>query len=91
MPNNVSAKDWIDTADKYIGNGKEKYSFAVFLIGNNDELYSEIKIHSLWKSGYISQVVKDKTIKGKIQNYQNKNKKQKQEEEKKNNARLKSV
>ena len=91
MPNNVNAKDWINTADKYIGIGKKKYSFAVFLIGNNDELYSEIKIHSLCKNGYISQVVKDKTIKGKVQNYHIKNKKQKQEEEKKNNARLKSV
>ena len=30
MPNNASPKDWTDTAEDYIGNGKDKYSFAIF-------------------------------------------------------------
>ena len=62
MPNKSKAKDWIDTADDYIGKGKKDYSFAVFLIGKNDYIYPQLKRHSLCTSGYVSQVVKAKSI-----------------------------
>ena len=65
MPNNSSPKDWTDTADDYIGKNKNKYTFAIFLIGQNDKhgkLYSEIKKHSLCTNGYVSQVVKAESI-----------------------------
>ena len=62
MPNKSKAKDWTDTADDYIGKGKKDYKFAVFLIGRNDYIYPQLKKHSLCKSGYVSQVVKAKSI-----------------------------
>ena len=65
MPNNSRIKDWIDTAEDYLSEGKKDYSFALFLIGDNDNLYCELKKHSLCTNGYISQVVKEKTIKKK--------------------------
>ena len=65
MPNNSKAKDWTSTAEEYIGKGKKDYSFAVFLIGDNDELYTKLKIHSLCTNGYISQIIKSKTVKKK--------------------------
>jgi aubergine-like protein len=65
MPNKSSARDWTDTADDYVGNGKKDYSFVVFLIGRNDYIYSDLKKHSLCKNGYVSQVVKAKNIQGK--------------------------
>ena len=65
MPNKSSAKDWTDTADEYVGNGKKDYSFVIFLIGRNDYIYPNLKKHSLCKNGYVSQVVKAKNIQGK--------------------------
>ena len=65
MPNKSSAKDWTDTANDYVGNGKKDYSFVIFLIGRNDYIYPELKKHSLCKNGYVSQVVKAKNIQGK--------------------------
>ena len=62
MGNNSSAKDWIDTADDYVGKGKKDYSFVVFLLGRNEYLYPQLKKHSLCKNGYVSQVVKAKSI-----------------------------
>ena len=70
MPNNASPKDWTDTAEDYIGKGKDKYSFAIFLIEHNyqektyknERLYCTLKKHSLCKNGYISQVVKVSSI-----------------------------
>ena len=62
MQNKSSAKDWTDTADDYIGNGKKDYSFVVFLLGKNDYLYPQLKKHSLCQNGYVSQVVKVKSI-----------------------------
>ena len=70
MPNNASPKDWTDTAEDYIGKGKDKYSFAIFLIEQNykdktyknEKLYCTLKKHSLCKNGYISQVVKVSSI-----------------------------
>ena len=62
MPNKSSAKDWIDTANDYIGKGKKDYSFVVFLLGRNDYLYPQLKKHSLCQNGYVSQVIKVKSI-----------------------------
>ena len=70
MPNNASPKDWIDTAEDYIGKGKDKFSFAIFLIeqnfkdktNKNEKLYCTLKTHSLCTNGYISQVVKVSSI-----------------------------
>ena len=62
MKNNSSAKSWIATADDYFGKNKNDYDFAVFLLGKNDKIYAELKKHSLCKNGYVSQVVKAKSI-----------------------------
>ena len=62
MPNKSSAKDWIDTANDYIGKGKKDYSFVIFLLGRNDYLYPQLKKHSLCQNGYVSQVIKVKSI-----------------------------
>ena len=65
MKNKSKPKEWIDKAEEYFEKGTDDYSFALFLIGDNDFLYSQIKKHSLCTNGYISQVVKSKTIKKK--------------------------
>ena len=62
MPNNSKVKDWTDIADDYFGRYKNNYNFVIFLIGNNDYLYKSLKIHSLYKKNYVSQVVKVRTI-----------------------------
>jgi len=66
MNNFSSGKDWTDTADEYFGKGmKREFDFVVFLLGKNDKIYSELKKHSLCTSGYVSQVVKVRSIKKK--------------------------
>ena len=63
MNNRSSAQDWTETADDYFGKGKKReYDFVVFLLGKNDKIYSQLKKHSLCKNGYVSQVVKAKSI-----------------------------
>ena len=62
MKNKSSAQDWTDTADDYFGDNKHDYDFAVFLLGRNDRIYADLKIHSLCTNGYVSQVVKAKSI-----------------------------
>ena len=63
MPDKSSAKDWIDIADHYIGKEKKNYNFILFLLGKNDDIYSQLKKHSLYNNNYVSQVVKVKTLK----------------------------
>jgi aubergine-like protein len=66
MNNFSSGRDWTDTADEYFGKGvKRDFDFVVFLLGKNDKIYPEIKKHSLCTSGYVSQVVKVRSIKKK--------------------------
>ena len=66
MENFSSWKDWIETADEYFGKGvKREFDFVVFLLGKNDKIYPELKKHSLCTSGYVSQVVKVRSIKKK--------------------------
>ena len=62
MPNKSSARDWTDTADDYFGKGKNNYDFVVFLLGKNDRIYPQLKKHSLCTNGYVSQVVKARSI-----------------------------
>jgi aubergine-like protein len=69
MPNFSKAIDWIETADGYFDKNEEKnkeeYTFAVFLLGKNTNVYNELKKHSLCKNGYASQIVKVKSLKSK--------------------------
>ena len=63
MQNRSTATDWKETADEYFGKGKDReFDFVVFLLGKNDKLYTELKKHSLCTCGYVSQVVKAKSI-----------------------------
>ena len=63
MPNRSSALDWIETADDYFGEGKNReFDFIIFLLGKNDRIYPELKKHSLCTSGYVSQVVKARSM-----------------------------
>ena len=65
MRNNSSAKDWTDEADDYFYKKKSDYDFAVFLLGRNDRIYAQLKKNSLCKNGYVSQVVKARSIRTK--------------------------
>ena len=56
-----SAKDWINSVNDYMGT-KKSYDFVVFLLGGKDYLYKDLKKHSLCTSGYISQVVKTRSL-----------------------------
>ena len=67
MDDNNKSGEWVDEVEKYFSDDEEnnKYSFVVFLIGNNRILYEELKRHSLCKNGYVSQVVKATSLKNK--------------------------
>lgn len=60
VPYNSSGKTWINYVEKYSNNINEN-TLVVFLV-NDEFIYAAIKKHSLCKSGYISQVVKNSTI-----------------------------
>ena len=62
MPNRSTAQDWTDTADEYFGGKKNDYDFVVFLLDKNEKIYPQLKKHSLCTNGYVSQVVKAKSI-----------------------------
>ena len=62
LKNKSSAKDWIKKADEFLYEGQNDYSFAVFYLGKNDYIYPQLKKHSLCNNGYISQVVKAKSV-----------------------------
>ena len=63
MKNNSKAEDWTDTAEDYFGKGvKREFDFVIFLLGRNDKIYTKLKKHSLCKNGYVSQVVKARSI-----------------------------
>ena len=66
MKNYSSAKDWTLTADEYFRkNKKSEYDFAIFLLGKNIKIYNDLKRHSLCNNGYVSQIVKAKSLKSK--------------------------
>ena len=62
LPNSTTSQDWVNKANIFFQKNND-YSFVIFLIIKRDSLYKELKQHSLYKVGYISQVVK--TPKGK--------------------------
>ena len=62
MPNKSKAKDWTETADEYFNKDENKYDFAIFLLGKNDFIYPQLKKHSLCTNGYVSQVIKTRSI-----------------------------
>ena len=61
MGDRDDAQTWVNTADDYM-NGNQ-YKFALFLLDKNDRIYRTIKIHSLCRQGYVSQVVKVSSLK----------------------------
>ena len=61
MGDRDDAPTWVNTADDYM-NGNQ-YKFALFLLDRNDRIYRNIKIHSLCRQGYVSQVVKVASLK----------------------------
>ena len=61
MGDRDDAPTWVNTADDYM-NGNQ-YKFALFLLDRNDRIYRTIKIHSLCRQGYVSQVVKVSSLK----------------------------
>jgi aubergine-like protein len=61
MGDRDDAQAWVNTADDYM-NGNQ-YKFALFLLDRNDRHYRTIKIHSLCRQGYVSQVVKASSLK----------------------------
>ena len=67
MPNNSKASAWIETADDYFDpdkkENKEEYDFVIFLLGKNTKVYNALKKHSLCTNGYVSQIVKAKSLK----------------------------
>ena len=70
MPDKSNSKNWIDTANDYFYQSnkdkyKEQYTFVIFLLGKNLRLYNDLKKHSLCKNGYVSQIVKAKSLKSK--------------------------
>ena len=62
MPNKSNGKDWTDTANDYFNKDENQYSFVIFLLGKNDYIYPQLKKHSLCTNGYVSQVVKVRSI-----------------------------
>jgi aubergine-like protein len=61
MGDRDDAQAWVNTADDYM-NGNQ-YKFSLFLLDRNDRHYRTIKIHSLCRQGYVSQVVKASSLK----------------------------
>ena len=55
-----NADTWVNTASNYMKN--KEYSFALFLLDKNDRIYKNIKIYSLCRDGYVSQVVKASSL-----------------------------
>ena len=62
IPYEAEVDEWIREANKYFGEEKREYDFALFLLGENIYIYPQLKMHSLCHNGYISQVVKVDTL-----------------------------
>ena len=62
IPYGAEVDEWIREANKYFGEEKREYDFALFLLGENTYIYPQLKMHSLCHNGYISQVVKVDTL-----------------------------
>ena len=62
MGNSSTVKEWTDIADDYFGSNKSDCDFAVFLLGRDIRKYIKLKKNSLCKNGYVSQVLKVKSL-----------------------------
>ena len=62
MNDHSKYKEWLETVEDYM-NQNNNYKFVVFLLDRNDYIYSKLKKHSLCTNGYISQVIKVKSLK----------------------------
>ena len=63
VPVNSKAKEWIKKVEEFSDDIDEK-TLVLFLV-NDENIYAAIKRHSLCKNAYISQVVKNSTVKKK--------------------------
>ena len=57
MSSDCSEKGWIENIEYYLSENNERYSFVMFLLEKNKNLYEKLIQHSLYKLGYVSQVV----------------------------------
>jgi aubergine-like protein len=61
MDNRSNAQALIDEVENLIANGD--YAFVVYIFGKGmDSFYNQVKIHSLCTNGYVSQVIKAKSL-----------------------------
>ena len=60
MGDRDKVEEWTSTVKEYMNN--HNYKFVVFLLDKNDNIYKYLKIHSLCDIGYVSQVVKVKSL-----------------------------
>ena len=58
----AEVEKWISVANTFFKNGKSNFDFALFLLGENSNIYPDLKMHSLCTNGYVSQVVKADTL-----------------------------
>ena len=56
MEEDSEVEDWTKKVESFIEKGE--YSFVVYLLDNEDDFYTELKVHSLCNNGYVSQIVK---------------------------------
>ena len=63
MNNYAKANDWIKSADYYMSQNDE-YDFVIYLLGKNTKIYTELKKHSLCRNGYVSQIIKVSSLRG---------------------------
>ena len=61
MPRGSKAIDWINAVNKRLLS-EDKYDFVLYLLSKKNNIYPQIKKHSLCSNGYISQVVKVDTL-----------------------------
>lgn len=60
MAPNARLDDWLYEGDEAMRTGN--YDFIVYLLDRNDHFYPAIKQHSLCNNGYVSQVIKTKSL-----------------------------
>ena len=65
IPNYNNIKDWFEAINDFMTKGNKKYSFILFLLDKNKNIYYQIKKYTLCKNSYISQVVNINSMKSK--------------------------
>ena len=61
MEEDYEVEDWTKEIESYME--KEDYKFVIYLLDNEDNFYKDLKFHSLCHNGYVSQIVKFKSLK----------------------------